>query len=324
MLWATDEVLRKKLFEKTLAKKECLSVSKDMKGKLNFDALGLQEFLSSIQENLIQEKKDGLTPLFHPRLKISSRQLQDILNSFQAAYKKSSLDKLQFNYQKVWALNTVDGLPDLLHCPEDGIAIKTHHGYNLQFAAMIQIASEKELGKIFITIVPNKNKWWIGQWHTWQWTHTGKDYLTWVELGQTDLKNNLKESSYIKFEIAEKLLEGGKNLIFLDRETILKAKDSLFKNADWQKIVLSPIEKSQKIIRAFSILAKDGSGLGVSYYLDPNLSINAMQKTCHEALAIYKNQKWFTALDGLMCQFIRQGDPPDREGPLGSIYLSNK
>src|SRR5690606_13636117 len=136
---------------------------------------------------------------------------------------------------KLWALNTVDGSTKALHCDEGRLNLYPLYGYPLQFGVWLQIMGQKELGRIYMTIVPADGKWNVGSLNAQQWTHEGKDFATWTEEALKLSRMGHKPAAWVKFDVSAKLLDGGGFVDIEMRNEVLAARDREMSQADWEK-----------------------------------------------------------------------------------------
>ena len=126
------EDLRLSLF-KTPTKVDCTSVKATPRGQTDIDPT-LNRFLADLLEALKKKSDKDLQPLFHPRLNVSLNTLGEILARMDNTYGAP----LDTSVYRLWALNTIDGTPQVLKCIDDNVQVYAQYGYPLQYRVLLQ------------------------------------------------------------------------------------------------------------------------------------------------------------------------------------------
>ena len=276
-------------------------------------APAVNKLITAIVTAIRAENVKALHTLLHPRL-----QRRDIdLGAF--------FTRLRFIYRAPWTLN-VTRLWELrpaqsvaeLHCAADTLYLKPLYGYELQYFLWLSVVGKKELGRVIMPLVNNKNKWVIGALHTRQWTHLGLDFNDWLEKAMRAQSEPLY--AWALFDITQKLLQDSPFMRFPQRHALHRAQQAVLPSAKWH----TKIKKTaapHRVIFSNSILTPAGIGILLRLQLAQELSGKDLNRTCQTLLTSFKKQPWFKNFHGIKCSFVVKGEPTDREGVLGGIYL---
>ncbi|MEZ4740945.1 MAG: hypothetical protein R3B45_00605 [Bdellovibrionota bacterium] len=208
---AMTEKLRSTLFKQSLQNRSCLTIHNSLQNGADIIDKDLKDFLTKLSNGFESRNTSELLPLFHPKILDSLIPIKELLSAMRITLGPP----FEVSTYRLWAINTVDGDPSPVTCQEQGKAslkFWPQFGYNLEFAIWLQILGQKELGRIFATLVNKEGHWYIGALHYHQWTHAGKDFEHWVYEGQKDLRDDSLHSAFIKFDIASKLVYGKNSL----------------------------------------------------------------------------------------------------------------
>ena len=100
----------------------------------------------------------------------------------------------------------------------------------------------------------------------------------------------------------------------------LKAQQQIMPTAQWQAKI-KKIASQHTVLFVNSIFTPDGVGILLRLHLAKELSGKDLTRTCSSLLAAFKQQQWFANFRGIKCSFVVKGEPTDREGVLGGIYM---
>jgi len=317
---ATDssprEALRKELFADALATPSCRTLDIGPKGGLLKAAPDLDAFIKKILKGLQSSDPGLLAPLFHKRLRVRESLLREQFTGFAQTYQKP----LDFSVLKAWAFNTVDGSVAGFPCME-GLEAFPLYGYPLQIGLWVQVMGQLELGRIYIPIVPLEGAWWIGGFHTQQWTHNGKDFTVWLEAAQKSAGSGAPEVTWVLYDISTKLLNGGGLIKFPALEYIQSIQSKVMSKSTFDQSI-GGLAKNLKPVYSASILTEDGAGILVRMATPRDLSLPEVTGTCEDLARSMIAKKWNNGLAGIKCTYVLPKEDPSKEGVLGGIYLS--
>lgn len=295
-------------------------------GLMQEDLVGLDpSFDLSIKDKLLKSLEasdaDGLLSLFHPRLKEAVRnQVLEALALHQTVLK----DPLQASILSFWFLHAKDGAVMDLRCegvhPQESVTVSTHYGYPFQLALWIQLMGEKELGRVFVTLVPKNGTWVLASFHTQKWTHLGRSPDDWVKEAGLELKEDLKISAYIKLDFAKKLYEGSSRFQTSKKDEIGKKQDSVMSRSDWEQAIQAQLS-SWKIPYMSSIVMEKGVGLFLRVEYAQEVPPVQTQKDCQQIKDDLSKQPWFHRISHLRCGFLIRGEDPKKDGVMGSFLI---
>ena len=312
------EKLRLSLFPKEMSQSDqCKIIHR------NSTVSGLEKIDGSIATKIDSilkaiQKKNGqaLAVHFHPRLKMSALYLTTILDQLAANYGGGDFD---LTIYRVWAFNSPEGDSRPVECAADQLSAIPSFGYPLQLGVWLQARGNKELGRIYLNLVPKGKRWYIGIWHHQQWTHDGKDPDIWIDQALIDGEKGRTELAYAKLDLAHKLLKGGKYLRLqklLDAEATRSTYGSPEK---WRKQLKLAL-KDYKVGYAGTAMAEDGIGILVRLVVDPNLPTNDLRAKCLKAGKLLYEQSWTKGFGGFQCSFVAASEDPSKEGRLGGYF----
>lgn len=290
------------------------TIDKEAVAKLDKD---LDKFLKDLLAAVKSRDEMSLQPLFHKRTNTS---LAAIGESHARMASVVGLP-LDVSIYKLWALNTVDGTPKGLNCDDEGVTAFPLYGYPLQFGLWLQVMGKTEVGRIFLSIVPAEGRWNIGSYHFHQWTHAEKDAGTWVKDAFSARDAGDLTGSYMRFDLAKKLLNAGKFLEIpaaLDAE---KAREAIMSSDKFIETVRMGMTKEDVPFIA-TLLVVDGVGLLYRMRVAEEISTVDIKKRCREHATKVKNQTWAKGITGLRCSFLMPREAPEKEGALGGIYIA--
>ena len=309
------EELRKKLFAQSLSQRSCKIVSKNPSGAVSDDpsmTLVLQKLIDGINK----ASDADLLPLFHPQLKVKSRQVKAALTSIS----RISGSGVQASLFRAYAINNPDGDPQPTDCLDDGLVIRPLYGHRLQLAVWIQAQGSDEVSRIYADLVPSKDRWFIGAWNVQQWTHTGKDFAEWRSQAEKMSQNKQPIASWIFYDIALKLLDGGKFLSLPVEKDLVAEQSKLFEGKDLQAI-LAPKFTAEKLVYASSLFSRRGAALLLRFSLDSEWSTNAIREHCKSKFKQLLGETWAQELAGIRCDYVLPKESPTKEGALGGIFI---
>ncbi len=312
------ESVRLKLFPGDAAKKPaCKIVSRGINPlEIRDMEPVLAKALVEIREAFAKKQASVLRKFVHPRLKMSADRVAGTLDQLTATYGGLGYDISIF---RVWAMNTFDGNAEPIECADDQLSLIPSFGYPLQFGVWLQARGAKELGRIYLNLVPKGKEWVIGVWHNQQWTHQGKDPDAWIDEALVAGNAGKKELAFGKLDMAAKLLNGG-NYLRMQRKLDVEATRAKYGTyADWLKSVATPMV-GENVGYAGTALAEDGVGILVRLIIDPNASTNQLRAKCAAAGKALYSQAWTAEFGGFQCSFVAPGEDPQHEGRLGGFF----
>ncbi len=309
------ESLRSKIFSNDPKKASCLPVKADLKGRGSDLPSNLSEKIGEILQALNKGSDRGLQPLFHPRLNTSLGAISTMLAKLDQTYGKP----LQFSIARIWAVNTVDGNPKPLLCETEHVELTPMYGYPLQFGLWVQVLGVSELGRIYISLVPTVDGWYIGAWHVMQWTHDGKDYLVWAEEAS---KEKSPQLAYAKFDIALKLVEGSRFLEFSDLPRLTNLRDQVLKKEHWEKSIKESIPaQGFQVVRAATLLVPGGAGVLLGLEFPGEVSLVKMKEICQKISSSVGKLKEWQGFKGIRCNFYLPGEDQKQDGVQGGLFV---
>jgi hypothetical protein len=316
----SGEEYRKRLFEKTLNQPSCLILTKGLSSNRLNDVPEVSAIIQNLTEVFDSKDATKLKNLFHPRLKMSGSRAAQLLSEVESSY--GDKGKINLSLFRVYALNTVSGEPANIDCPEDKLSLGTHYGFPVQFGAWFQLIGRRELGRLYITLVPGEKSWHVSAWHLQQWTHATRDAEAWVTDALNDSSKNLKPSAYAKLDIAYKLLDGGKFVYLQLRSDIKATRDSILPGEGaWLNVIKQALPQ-EPLTYAGTYLAPNGAGVLIRLAIDKEPNLESKQKACNDLSARILSSPWAKPLAGVHCDFAQRGAPANLRGAYGGISVN--
>lgn len=311
--------LLKDIFPESSKNAACKTLKPVASQKYDFLGPEASTTLENLLQNLRSENIEQLQKLFHPRLKIKKSDISGVISSIWASYgKKSSI-----NIYKVMAITNPEDQPELISCQNETFAVRAQFGYPIQLAGLIQITGKKEIGYLFVSLVPYNNSFVIGAFHSWQWTHLHKDHQAWMEEAHKDFAGKRPELAWVKIDIARKLLDG--KPYFQDEK--LQEYSKIAKDLLKQDQVLADIKSAllpKKVEYVGTSLTTQGISLLIRSRLEKELSTNQLRAFCQESYeALNVKFPSLKELNGLYCGFLAPSEKDlTRDGAWGGFLYS--
>jgi len=309
------EELRRQLFGEKLSSRACITLSKNPAGTVPADP-ALTAALQKLVDGINKSAATDLVPLFHPQLKVRTRQVAAALTSISRISGKAA----QASLFRAYALNNPDGVAELTECTDDSLSLRPLYGHKLQAAAWIQVQGEEEVSRVYADFVPSKDKWLIGAWHVQQWTHAGKDFAGWRELATAQVAAKQQVSAWILYDLAIKLLDGGKFLSFPVTSELAAEQGKLLAGKTLLES-LTPKFTAEKLVYAASLFSRKGAAVLLRFGLDSEWSANAIREHCRAKFKQLQSDGTISGLAGIRCDYVLPKESPLKEGALGGIFM---
>lgn len=277
-------------------------------------------FLAMTKNNLTDFSSRALLPHFHPKLNTKYEDLDKVIQRIKFVLG----EPLEVSLFRLWEIeNPNEGIEGIFCDDNKEYEINPHYGYKHHYVAWFAALGKKELGRVFMTIVKQDGSWKYGFFHFHKWTHLEKDYNAWIANGNKDISNKKDMSAYIKFSIAQKLLEGNPHFQIKKREELDQFIEKNLSKKDWLEKVRQ-IFPGQTILTADSVFSSTGLGMLLRFEIKKELSTVEIREHCTKQLNELKKLDWFFDIEGTKCSYVVKGEPRDKEGQLGSIYLQKQ
>jgi hypothetical protein len=277
----------------------------------------LSQMLANIESAIEQNQPRSIVGDFHPRLKVSVTPVNESIAQMRLTYE----EPIDVSILRFWAMRTPKGVPEPIGCDDGDLLVTPHFGYEVQFGALFQVMGKRDLGRLFVTFVPKDNRYYIGAWHTQQWTHLSVDPQGWYERGKKSLDNKALVSAYVELDLARKLINGRPFLVYRDETALQALIDKNINEAKWLELIQKQVP-DWNITYATTAFAKDGSGLIVNAKVPAELSGNEIQAACANLARKLFDGIGFVGIDGIKCHFVLEGENPQKEGRMGGTYTT--
>ncbi|TWW08789.1 hypothetical protein E3A20_20820 [Planctomyces bekefii] len=321
------EDLRLKLFKDSPKTFGCKAIPAP-KNRTGVDS-SLDQFLAEVTDAIKNRSELKLQPHFHPRLNIGIPALSETFAKLANTYGP----KQDVTVFRLWALNVPD--PDLnasstlsgdktpseIPCTADDLSVHAMYGYPLQFGVWLQILGEKEVGRIYLSIVPTQGRWNLGAFHAQQWTHAEKDPEQWLLNAQRIESLKLPEAAFVAYDIASKLLDGGNLVIMNQRAEVLKRRDAIMTPEQFQDKIRKTLSE-YKVLASNSLFVVGGGGVLVRIEVPSEISVEQLKNTCAAISSKLKRESWSQELNGVRCNVNLPKENPKVDGAIGGVYLA--
>ncbi len=309
------EDIRKKIFPEGTPDKACKIISKDPSGVVEVDP-GLTNALQSLIKGINSSDDKALLPLFHPQIKVKSAQVKVALISIQ----KISGSKPDATLFRAYGINNISGDSGAVHCAEDGLLLHPLYGHPLQAGVWIQAMGQDEVTRVYVILIPSKEKWLIGAWHVQQWTHAGKDYTAWREEAEGLASRKEDLAAWLYFDITTKLMDGGKFIIFPVAEDIAAERAKVLNG----KVILDLFAAKlpgEKLVYASSLFSRKGASILLRFGIPGEWSANAIMEHCRAKYKHLSQESWMKSVAGIRCDYVLPKESTQKEGALGGIFV---
>jgi len=298
---------------------KCRVIDRSLEKKLNAVDSSILQITKKLTTSIESKNIDALVGLFHKRLKTTTGSIRLLFKKIGVMYGWP----INLAAYRLWAVNS-NKSSDLVACKSDNLAIGPHYGYPIQFGLWLQLLGQRELGRIYVSIVQQKSgDWKLGALHLQQWTHKEIDAKGWVEQALAERESGAVLSPYIKLDLAKKLLNGGGYIYPAFVQDIVKTQNALVKEKDFHLFLKKKFDL-KNLVDATSLFATDGAGLSLRLLVKINMKSSVLISNCEEAITkIYKNIK-STNLAGVRCGYVVEGENYKADGHLGSRFISKE
>lgn len=300
-------------------KESCSQINmRDYKSASTSTLKPLSELIQDLTTGLKAYETKAILKLLHPKLNTKYNDLDKILQKMK--FRLGILDNVTIF--RLWKLSgiTKDSLSQGISCDSETV-VYPHYGYDSHYVLWLQAMGNKELGRLFVTLVNLEGEWKIGYFHFHQWSLGQKDFLGWIIDADKDLEKSQYESAYLKYDCAKKLLNSTPHFMINARRTIEKHLQEKIPNEFW----LGRMKKSfpnENVVFASSMFVQGGLGLIVRFLLKKEISTKDIRDHCKKQLSTILAKPWFSSLEGIKCSYVVPGEDIKKEGYLGGLYLS--
>lgn len=296
---------------------DCELLSRGPGVDLQKSEVTLHSFLDEFMTSLRTSKFSTFHQFFHPRAKTP----KDIGDKLEAILDNRYNKPWQFSVFRVWRIKSPEGSKALLDsCPDsDGAKVISSFGYDRQFAVWIQIMGQNELGRIILSVAPDKAKMSIVGFRIQQWTQLGDDWQTWTqkaEKAQTPLE------AYFALDIAQKLLEGQDFVIYPQQAALIESRDKLFTQESLVKKLNGDL-KVDSIAYIGSMMTREETGIILREFVSPDEPTQKLNDLCFKRGKELLTLGWLQAKQSLRCNFLVKGMDPRRDSPLGGLLFTS-
>jgi hypothetical protein len=309
------EDVRIKVFPEGSKPRDCKIVSKNPAGLVDVDP-GLTAALQTLLRGINLSDDKGLLPLFHPQIKVTTTQIKVALSSIA----RISGQKLDATLFRAYALNNLTGESGAITCPEDGLLLHPLYGHPLQAGVWIQALGQDEVTRVYVILIPSKDKWQIGAWHVQQWTHAAKDYTAWFDEGKALVAKHDDLAAWLYFDLTEKLLDGGKFIVFPVAKDVVRERDKLLGGKTPTEILASKFP-SDKLVYTASLFSRKGAALLLRFQIPGEWSAVAIREHCRAKFKALSQEPWMKPMAGIRCSYVLPVESPSKEGVLGGIFI---
>ncbi|MEY4630645.1 MAG: hypothetical protein RIQ81_765 [Pseudomonadota bacterium] len=280
----------------------------------------LVEVVAAISGAMATGDAQKLAGFFHPRLKLNVATISSQLAEIRARYG----EPVSFNPLKLLLVRSPGGDTTPVACDFDGVVLNPLYGYDHQASLWFQATGQQDIARVMMGIVPLPDRlgggWRIGNFHTQQWTHAGRDPLAWIETARTARSAKNALAAWTMFDITEKLLRPSAFAAYQAHDMVAVERDSLMSRADWLAAV-STTPPDLKVEGAVSLLVRGGAGILYKLRLVKELSSNEIQEHCRSTAKNLMARKDTKGLAGIRCEYYRPGESLNKDSVIGGLFV---
>jgi hypothetical protein len=309
--------LGEKLFSPHTNQAACIEVSRDLKGNVKNLDKGLSKALRDTLKAIATTDAPLLDKHLHRKIATGNMALEMLL-SINNAFGKP----VEASVARVWAINPADTRASVA-CPGEPLEVFPIYGYTPQFAVWIDLMGGQELGRFLMILVPTMEDWRIGFMSMHRWTLGGKDFEAIAREAEEFQSRKDFLPAWILWDLSAKLLAGNLHFTWTRHTTALARRDAVGTPETFTREIASLLPGHQ-LTQATSALTAEGPALVVRLRLPPKTKGDKTRAICHKIGQQFLKESWFKPLSGIRCSYNSEGEPLDREGKLGGLYLSRE
>lgn len=279
------------------------------------------QFSQRILVDLQQGNWKKFYQYFHPRARVKKSIGERTKAILDRRYKKP----VEFSIYGLWKFTDSEKTRDLYSCERaENMKLISHYGYETQYMIVIQLLSKSELGRLVFSIAELKGKLFVVGFHIQQWSQEGRNWQQWTEKGNELLEKKDIRSSYIYFDIAQKLLDGGTLISYDYRKEVVSARDRLFTQEELVPTIQAD-SLEPRVVYVGTVIRPDATGMFVRIALEKEYNSEDMQEICTSIGRSLLSKNWLTHVSGgINCSFIPEGYDPTKNSKLGGYYIDRQ
>ena len=280
---------------------------------------GISGVVGQISRGFVAGDAEALAGLFHPRLKMDSVTMKAELREIRARYG----DPVSYTPLKLMILETGGDMAPVA-CDFEGAMVKPLNGYDYQASLWLQASGQNEIARLMLGLVQVSERlgggWRIGYLHKQQWTHAGKDPLSWVEAGRAARDAKHPVAAWTMMDIAEKLLRGSSFVNWMAHDMVIAERNAIMGQDKWKKSIAGFVN-DLKVEDVSSLLAEKGAGVWIKLRLAREVSFNEIEKNCRQTVKNLTADASAAGLAGAKCSYYRPGEPLEKESFTGGLFV---
>jgi hypothetical protein len=302
---------------------KCFGLTKNEQSSYNdihpfFDMITekIKQYMSlrTMDDQVLEE----MSSHFHPRLGVTSGKLID----FFYDQKKKLETPFEVSLVKIWTLWSPEGRSVLIPCEGGEKSLYPMYGYPLQFIIEMQILGQKDLARLMLSLVPQNNSLKLGSLIAHKKTHGGITTSEWIDKAIAYYKKDDLIKAYYTLDVPKKILQGRGHYRLAKEDKIRMLQDSIFTTRnEWKEAIKSDLSEFN-IMYVSTVLTSNSIGILLREKVKRELSYYAMEERCQEIFSQVKHRSWGSAIDGLNCSFILDGESHNKEGIMGSLFVA--
>ncbi|MCB9229400.1 MAG: hypothetical protein H6618_07295 [Deltaproteobacteria bacterium] len=273
-----------------------------------------------IEAALTARRAESLQPLLHRNLAQEMPDLKQIFKEMSAYLGVA----WEISLLRAWSLEGMNlSERGEIRCKGEKIRLFPHYGYARQWFLLFQILGQKELGRVFVSLIPDEDhkRWKVGYFAFRQWTHAGKDPQTWIAEADQSLKTGRQTGAGVRYLLAKNLMAGNRHFIYELHEELDSWLKTALPESVWQLPVRQALAGDDNIEEISSLFAPGGIGLLLKFQLSKTFSGKEVRAHCQERLHHLKSMVWFSDFKGIRCSYFVSGNSTQASYSLGSLYL---
>lgn len=282
---------------------------------------GFGGFLYQIKRALEARNTSQLAQFMHPRLHTTSAQISKAIGSLNIE------PDSPVSLHELWAVYSHDHSSDDVECRPHGMILSPLYGYELQFMVWFSLAGRQDMARVFMGVVPVNGQLYVGVLRSQMWTHNSHTPTQWVAQADQELARGDVMSAYVKYKIAQMLIDGGsyyKLALETKIEEYLKRRNA---TQTWFSQVNELIvpQSSERLVKASPLLTQGGAGIYFKFGLQEEWSSKQINDHCQSLLKNLQKHQVMKHLNGIRCGYhLPLETDYTKDGVMGSLYLSSE
>lgn len=280
---------------------------------------GFGGYVYELQQALTRRDYVKLATLMHPRLQARPQSVARGMGALKVAPQAPA------SLYQLWAVYSHDYASVDVDCKQEGITLSSLYGYQLQIFGWFALADGKEIARVMVSIVPVAGELYVGLMRAQMWTHHGKTPTEWVAEADQELAQNHILSAYVKYKVAQMLLDGATYYRLPLEAQIAEFLAKRQARLAWNEAVARSVVSQPGVLlaRATPLLTVGGAGMYLRFALDKEWTSQQIRAHCDKVLAGFEQLAAMAYLTGIRCGYYLPAETDYTiDSRLGGLYVA--